>query len=345
VSTVRSKPRDVLLSGALTLADTSDRDARLLGIAAAALQTIGGRKAVVYLQEAETGRLEPAVAIGLEVAAFQPLDSLDEESVDATVLASRERRTQVVVGRRERRAYSALLAGDEKLRGAMHLPLVVESSSSGPEVQGVLALGLEDEPPGERRVEILEALAGLAAVAAHDSRLELALTERSDWFDRLAHTDGLTGLANRRTFDRVLELEMARAARQNTELAVAIFRVDRHGAISAAHGAHVGDNVLRRVAASLADTVRLVDTVARYGHDEFVVVAPGSAGLAMARRVAELVAGVEPVNGDGPVTVTVGVARFPEDGRSAEELLSSAERALRDATTQGTGTILAASGA
>ncbi len=65
------------------------------------------------------------------------------------------------------------------------------------------------------------ALADLAAVAIDRARLASMILERSEWFERMAHTDPLTGLANQRTFARVLELELARAARQGSEISLA----------------------------------------------------------------------------------------------------------------------------
>ena len=136
------------------------------------------------------------------------------------------------------------------------------------------------------------------------------ILERSEWFERLAHTDPLTGLANARTFARVLELELARAARQGSEISIAVFDVDNLGRINEAAGHAAGDDVLRAVASVLAESVRLVDTVARHGGDEFVLIAPGAAGPTVAQRVLNGVAALPPI-AEGPITVSAGVARFP----------------------------------
>ena len=103
----------------------------------------------------------------------------------------------------------------------------------------------------------------------------------------MAHTDPLTGLANERTVARILELELARAGRQGGEVSLAMFDVDDFQATNRSGGHEAGDDVLRRVAAVLAESVRLVDTVGRIGGDEFVLVAPGSAGMTVAQRVLE----------------------------------------------------------
>jgi diguanylate cyclase (GGDEF)-like protein len=120
---------------------------------------------------------------------------------------------------------------------------------------------------------------------------------------------------------------VARAQRLGAEVSVAMFDVDGFTELNQASGSRAGDEVLRRVASVLADTVRMVDTVARTGGDEFVVVAAGSAGVTVARRVLNGIASLEAIEGH-PVTISAGIARFPQDGSDAESLLAAARAAL-----------------
>jgi len=181
-------------------------------------------------------------------------------------------------------------------------------------------------------------LATVAAIAVDRARLASTASERSEWFERMAHTDPLTGLANERTVGRILELELARAGRQGSEVSLAIFDVDDFRATNAADGHDVGDDILRRVAAVLADSVRLVDTVGRIGGDEFVLVAPGSAGAMVARRVQDGISELPAVAGK-TMTVSVGVARFPVDGSDSEALIGAATEALARAKAAGVGSV------
>jgi diguanylate cyclase (GGDEF)-like protein len=91
----------------------------------------------------------------------------------------------------------------------------------------------------------------------------------------------------------------------------------------------------------LAESVRLVDTVGRIGGDEFVLVAPGAAGAVVARRVQEGIAALPAVAGRG-VSVSAGVARFPDDGGDVESLIAAATDALTRAKDAGSGSVAGA---
>jgi diguanylate cyclase (GGDEF)-like protein len=179
-------------------------------------------------------------------------------------------------------------------------------------------------------------VADVAALVVDRSRLAATAAERSEWFERLAHTDPLTGLANFRTISRVLELELTRAGRQGGEVSVAIFDVDDFTETNETAGREAGDDVLRAVASVVAGSVRLVDTVARYGPDEFLLVAPGSAGAMVAKRILEGIAELPAVGGQR-ISVTAGVATFPTDGVEADAVVAAARTALDRARADGRG--------
>ncbi|HEY7599401.1 MAG TPA: GGDEF domain-containing protein, partial [Candidatus Limnocylindrales bacterium] len=183
-------------------------------------------------------------------------------------------------------------------------------------------------------------LADLCAVAIRKARLAHALVERSEWIERLASTDALTGLANRATFERMLELEIARATRQDVQLSLVLFDVDGFAAINAREGAAAGDDVLRRLASLLADQVRLVDTIGRLGADEFGLIAPGGGGSVVADRVREAAAALH-TRGGAALGVRAATVVFPQDGGSSSELMAAAGTALRAAPAGGPGSMAA----
>jgi diguanylate cyclase (GGDEF)-like protein len=216
---------------------------------------------------------------------------------------------------------------------ALLLPLVVRRD--GIEISlGVMALGFAGPLPTREAQTGVEPLADLAAVAI-ERALALALgSERAEWFDRLAHIDQLTGLANRHTLDRIIELEVARAGRQGVPLSIAILEIDRFAEIQKAGGNAASDGTLKRAAQILAETVRLVDTIGRYGNEQFALVAPGPDGLVVSERLVHGIAALAPVEGIA-ISVSAGVASFPLDGRTPEELLGVAEKAMLSARQAG----------
>src|SRR5690606_2420905 len=108
------------------------------------------------------------------------------------------------------------------------------------------------------------------------SRLRMALERANQRLQRLVAVDTLTGIANRRHFDRVLDRELRRARRERLPLSLIFLDLDEFKRFNDTHGHTQGDEVLRRVARTLDESFRRGgDLVARYGGEEFVVILPG----------------------------------------------------------------------
>lgn len=269
-------------------------------------------------------RPAPALAAAVD-AAGRPLDRVARAEL-ARAVAQPEHPT-VVAARAGRPNWQR--ADPTNGLVAVDLPLVVRRDGVE-QIVGALTWQRPRPELTEEARAILTALADLAAVAIDRARLASLVAERAEWFERLAHTDPLTGLANARTFARVLELEVARAGRQGGDVAVVVVDVADLAELNAAGGRSAGDDALRAVAAVLAESVRFIDTVARLGEAEFAVVAPGSAGVPVANRIADGVAALGPVAGMA-VRIRSGIAHFPADGTSADELLAVARQRLAGA--------------
>src|SRR5262249_22144095 len=112
----------------------------------------------------------------------------------------------------------------------------------------------DDAPPSAEGAERVAAPADPIAVGVGRARLVTNAAERIDWAERVSNSDMLTGLANARTLERVMELEIARAARQGSELALALVDVDDLTRFNDMNGRSAGDDVLREVAAVMSES-------------------------------------------------------------------------------------------
>jgi diguanylate cyclase (GGDEF)-like protein len=313
-----------LTDAARTVARGRDVESQLQRLAEHALVLSGASSTAIYLLDPMARRLVPAATAGpsatpAERAAVVGLD--DEAQLVAQVV-------------RERRAGS----GPGGAGSRVALPLIAGDAGGTEEAEGALVAEFTAQAPTGGEAS-LAAVADLAAIAIRKARLESALVERSDWIERLASTDALTGIANRATLERMLELEIARATRQATQVSVVLFDIDGLAALNEKAGAHAGDDALRRLASLLADQVRLVDTIGRVGADEFGIIAPGGGGMVVAQRVAAAAHAIKLADGS---TLSVSAANvvFPGDGASSIELMGAAEAALETAKTRGRGTIV-----
>lgn len=185
-----------------------------------------------------------------------------------------------------------------------------------------------------------------------NSFLYSRLAAANNTLKRMALTDPLTGVANRRAFQATLDQEWRRAGRSQSALSLLMVDVDHFKQFNDRHGHTEGDTCLRAVAGALAGAVhRADDQVARYGGEEFAILLPHCDGAAAARigqRICDAVAALRIPHGQssvGPhVTISVGVASlegFPSSTspHSAKDLVESADRALYAAKAAGRGRI------
>lgn len=328
-----SGPLAVLSAGSAALARAADLDTALAVIVESGASAVEAPMAVLFSLDAERPGLELLLSLGMDDDRVATLGAAVADDADHPI-------HRAALDRSGSLGRSGQAADGQPMTYA-DLPLVV--AGGGVEAcVGVLTFGWSgDRMIGSADEALLVGIADLAAAAISSFRTSSLAAERAEWFERVAHTDALTGLSNARTLGRVLELEVLRAQRQGSEVSVALFDIDGFTELNRAAGSRAGDQVLRQVASVLASTVRLVDTVARTGGDEFVVVAPGSAGLAVARRVLEGIETLEAIEGH-PVSVSAGVARFPQDGSDADALLAAAREAV--ALAGGRATISEATG-
>lgn len=216
----------------------------------------------------------------------------------------------------------------ELLPGARNLlvtPLVADGTHLG-------VLVVEQRRHGhrlERRV--------LSTIGQFSSHAALAL--RNAWLleevRRMADTDGLTGLANRRSLEVALEREVGRALRTGEQLTLVLLDIDYFKDLNDRHGHQVGDRVLRATGAALRDASREFDTAGRYGGEEFVVLLPGCSSDQAVAAAERLRAAVAAVDEEVRITASAGVATLPLNAADAAGLVRAADEALYESKRRG----------
>jgi diguanylate cyclase (GGDEF)-like protein/PAS domain S-box-containing protein len=164
-------------------------------------------------------------------------------------------------------------------------------------------------------------------------RLQSALQE-------LAVRDSLTGLYNRRYLDETLEREVSRARREGIPLSLVMLDIDYFKRVNDTYGHQVGDEVLRTLAATLSADIRTEDVACRYGGEEFLILLPNMPLVAALARAEAWRAAVESLaigHGDFVLTFTIslGVAAYPEHGKTPDDLTRCADQALYKAKHEG----------
>ncbi len=158
---------------------------------------------------------------------------------------------------------------------------------------------------------------------------------------RLAITDGLTGIFNHREFQRRLEEEIKRCTRYERSCSLLMLDIDHFKHFNDTYGHPVGDQVLSELAGILQQSTREMDAPARYGGEEFVVILPeteGEKAEVVAERIRKAIEAMEisPSGGEAlRITVSIGVAAYPENATSREELIGHSDQALYIAKRSG----------
>lgn len=223
------------------------------------------------------------------------------------------------------------LARQEGLKSLLCMPLLIRERCIG--VMTFYHKYTHDFTPDE--MQFFTTFAGTVSIAVDNARL---YQEKA----RLAVTDGLTGLYNHKYFHESLALELGRARRYAYPVSLLLLDIDHFKRYNDAYGHQAGDALLRQLALLFRKAARENDFVARYGGEEFAILLPQTdkrEALVLAKRLCRKVErhrceGEEVLPG-GRLTVSLGLASFPEDVELAQDLIHMADQALYLAKNQG----------
>ena len=187
--------------------------------------------------------------------------------------------------------------------------------------------------------EQIQAIGQFAAAVAERMALALANLKLRETLRNQAIRDSLTGLYNRRYLEETLERELSRNKRQGTPLGVIMLDLDHFKEYNDTYGHHAGDELLCALGQLIQDQIRQEDIACRFGGEEFLLIIPGAQMEIVLERAQELILSVRHLHQQSPslraITVSAGVAIFPDHGSSGREVIKAADAALYQAKEAG----------
>lgn len=333
----RSREFSILLDAAEALASSLDLEQVLETIASKARELTSADGSRIHLLEADDKTLRPLIALEDDAEKIMAISLQLGEGITGHVAATG---VAEIVNHAERDPRAIHVPGTpDEPQSLLCAPLV----SKG-EVIGVMTLSLEgDREFREDSLPLVTSLANHAATAIENARLY-------EETRRLAVTDPMTGVWNRRHTAELLRTEVARAGRFGRELSVLVVDIDSLKAFNDTYGHPAGDEVIQTVAEVVLSSRRDIDAVGRYGGDEFAIVLPetGPEGAAVvARRILSTLTEMPFRAPDGrsiPISISIGVASYPSDTDEVDRLFSLADSALYKAKAAGPGRIASLAG-
>lgn len=198
------------------------------------------------------------------------------------------------------------------------------------------------KPLATYEVRILKSFIQTVGTIYENMLLYHRLLETYKIRDRQAVTDELTSVYNYRYLMRELQREINRAQRFNMPFSVIMFDIDHFKNYNDVNGHPMGDKLLKKLALMIQKNTRKTDTVARYGGEEFLIVLPGlnkARAISIAHKIQQLVESekfeMQEKQPNGNLTISLGLASFPEDSKELKGLIDSVDKALYRAKNEG----------
>jgi diguanylate cyclase (GGDEF)-like protein/putative nucleotidyltransferase with HDIG domain len=224
---------------------------------------------------------------------------------------------------------------EQGMLSMVYLPLIAKGEVIG----SFILASRRTDAFGQQHVKLLEQIASQMAMPLENARLYAETEEK-------ARVDELTGLLNRRSLDEMIDSEISRHSRYGGNFTLAILDLDSFKEFNDTRGHLAGDTLLGQVGNIIRNKIRNSDQAFRYGGDEFAVLLPQTtieAASQVTERVRESIA-TELDTGDINITVSIGLASWPEDGMGHSDIIAAADLTLYRAKWSGGNRIYCASG-
>lgn len=290
-----------------------------------AIQTIGAQKGSLMLFDSSSHELVVKVVYGI------PDKEIEEKINEGLIECTRIKVGEGIAGNvfQTKKAIITNLGSDDprfkqatesKVSSILCIPLIVKE-----EVIGVINITnkLDGKFFNQDDLDFMGALANQAAVAINNAQLY-----------ELATTDGLTKLYIYRHFHYLLDNEIRRSIRYRHKISLLMMDIDNFKNVNDSYGHQIGDEILREASKVIVRTLRKIDMPCRYGGEEFAVILPETSkenSRVIAERIRELISEIKVTTRKGEIvipTVSIGIASFPEDANTQDNLISKADQAL-----------------
>jgi diguanylate cyclase (GGDEF)-like protein/PAS domain S-box-containing protein len=212
------------------------------------------------------------------------------------------------------------------------------------EIMGIFHL----QKPATERPDQMKVISQFVTTVAEAMALALANLKLRETLRNQAIRDALTGLFNRRYLEETMERELSRNKRQGTALGVIMLDLDHFKEYNDTYGHNSGDELLVALGQLIQDQVRREDIACRYGGEEFLLVMPGASTEVTLQRAQELNQAVKQLHTSSsslkPITISAGVAIYPNNGANAKDVIRAADAALYRAKAEGRDRVVVANG-
>jgi len=321
------------------IATVLDREELYRTILAKSTELLGAETASLMILDAKRNMLQIKASKGLDTGLVERVRVPLGEGISGSIAA---RGRPMLVSNIDTLGPSLSARDRYKTKSFVAIPIKI-----GSRVIGVL--NVTDKTSGasfsDTDLRLLLSVASYASIALERG----AYYSMTEELKLISMTDPLTGLFNRRYFMERLFEEVERVKRHNESFSAFMLDIDNFKSLNDRYGHSAGDDVLLRVSRAIRDAVRSMDVVARHGGEEFSVLLPHTSksdAMEIAERVRSGVERSRPLSAypSVVVTVSIGVAEFPDDASTIDELVDRADRAMYRAKKAGKNRVIAYDG-